>query len=1126
MLRHNYTTKIRKLNLFRDIETFAQIEEQIAGHSDSTDDQGDAFEVFAEAFLTLGFNGPYKSVYPENVLTTDHFKRLRIKVSSDNVRGIDGVLETHSGELHTYQVKYRTKQDKVPWGELTKSDSASNFADGLLVFTNLAEIDDDIAKKDYVYSVKKDFLSKLTPDDFKRIEELIYTEQITKKKKKIQLDPYQEEAIHSVLDKLKTDSRTQLIMPCGSGKTIVSQRIVEQMEGAKVILILVPTLQLLNDTLLNYFENTAWESFPYICVGSKVIDGSDYDQVDLDPDELPFMSCTKPETIKKFLGKDMQRKVIFSTYHSMPIVAQALCKRKVDLAIFDEAHNTASKKGNYWTFGLEDKNIRINKRVFLTATPRKFQLCRKNEEDMRQVFSMDDPCVYGKVAYELSFRTAAYDYEVICKYKIIISVISSEYYTREDLKSADVLVGYSDVNAETIAKQIALVDAVEKNQIKKIISFHPRISHASDFVGTKDKSIRQRLNGFQLYTISSKQSGTERRINMNSFRTAENALISNAQCLNEGVDVPAVDMVAFMHPKKNKISIVQAVGRAIRKPRGSNKQWGYIFVPIFLEKKKGETDLEASQRSNFKELYEVINALRDHDEVLDDIIKKLRIQKGQKGNFDGTSLNDRIQINGIDLSIEEIRSFVQSEIVDRMTPTWFESYGRLISYYDSHKTIDIPSEEIKKDHTLSYLSNWIKTQRTSNNQGKLDKEKFDLLDKLTFWTWDKRESNFQENLAALAVFVKANKRNPVYKNEDERILWGFVALIRQFKKNGKLSKAREKQLFQKIPGWSFDPRSDELEVLKARITEFIEEHGNSRVPIGYKKSSSDDYNLYSKLSSLRRNNNIEKLENPGKRSIQIYEDFTKIKGFSWKNNAEQDWDNFIYYLKLFEEEFQHTRVKDKLIYQGYGLGTAISNWRKRKNQLDDEQIKQLESTKHWSWDPKKDNWKLLYSIVYEHCKIVGNNMFGGAFRIEWSETSFEEPPYKLSDRPSKHSGVPIGAFIHGNRERLRKKIFESDKPLDEWTMERKEMLEKLPPSWSWYPSFDAFIEMLNELEKFVKANGNVIVPNKYKTDEGYPLYQSIFTRINSKFKDYREDQINQIKSHTAWKYFLNYKLSG
>ena len=103
-------------------------------------------------------------------------------------------------------------------------------------------------------------------------------------------------------------------------------------------------------------------------------------------------------------------------------------------------------------------------------------------------------------------------------------------------------------------------------------------------------------------------------------------------------------MVAFMSPKRSVVSIVQAVGRAIRKPRGSNKEWGYVFVPILLEKEKGETDVEAAERSNFKDIYEVINALRDHDEVLDDIIYKLRYNKGYKGKTNSNDLNDIVKL--------------------------------------------------------------------------------------------------------------------------------------------------------------------------------------------------------------------------------------------------------------------------------------------------------------------------------------------------------------------------------------------------------------------------------------------------------------------------------------------------
>ena len=101
MLQHPYLKKVQQLNLFKGIHTFEELERRILEHSGLEKDQGDAFEVFAEAFLKLGFNAPYKSVLPENAITADHFKTLRLKPSSRNVKGIDGVLETHSGELHT-----------------------------------------------------------------------------------------------------------------------------------------------------------------------------------------------------------------------------------------------------------------------------------------------------------------------------------------------------------------------------------------------------------------------------------------------------------------------------------------------------------------------------------------------------------------------------------------------------------------------------------------------------------------------------------------------------------------------------------------------------------------------------------------------------------------------------------------------------------------------------------------------------------------------------------------------------------------------------------------------------------------------------------------------------------------
>jgi hypothetical protein len=352
---------------------------------------------------------------------------------------------------------------------------------------------------------------------------------------------------------------------------------------------------------------------------------------------------------------------------------------------------------------------------------------------MRAVFSMDNTKVYGEIAYQLSFKKAADEYGAICRYKIIISVITSKYYNRKDLRDADVLLGYSDVNAENIAKQIALKDAVKKNAIKKIITFHPTISHSENFVGEKEISIKHRLKDFDLYNVSSKKNMGIRRNTMRAFRNADNGLVSNARCLNEGVDVPAIDMVAFMSPKKSKVSIVQAVGRAIRKPRGSDKKWGYVFVPIFLEKASSETNIEAAERSNFKDIYEVINALRDHDEVLNELITNLRIQKGSKGKINGKILDDYIQINGVDFSIKELENSIRTEIVDRMSSNWYETFGKLKKYRKLNPE-KWPSKDIGSEEEIM-LGRWVQSQRNHKRQGTLNLEYEELLNTIDFpWT--------------------------------------------------------------------------------------------------------------------------------------------------------------------------------------------------------------------------------------------------------------------------------------------------------------------------------------------------------------------------------------------------------
>ena len=57
-------------------------------------------------------------------------------------------------------------------------------------------------------------------------------------------------------------------------------------------------------------------------------------------------------------------------------------------------------------------------------------------------------------------------------------------------------------------------------------------------------------------------------------------VLTNARCLAEGVDVPALDAILFMHPRKSQIDIVQAVGRVMRKAEG--KTLGYVILPVVV----------------------------------------------------------------------------------------------------------------------------------------------------------------------------------------------------------------------------------------------------------------------------------------------------------------------------------------------------------------------------------------------------------------------------------------------------------------------------------------------------------------------------------------------------------------
>src|SRR5262249_4680338 len=182
-------------------------------------------------------------------------------------------------------------------------------------------------------------------------------------------------------------------------------------------------------------------------------------------------------------------------------------------------------------------------------------------------YSRDGLEVYGRVGHKRTLAEAA-PRRVICDYKVIISVVTSEMVNDHLLRHGEVIVKGDAVKARHVANQLALQAAVEKHGVSKIFTFHRSVASAAAFTSDGSEGISNHLSGFDAYHVNGSMPPSERENIMTEFRAAARAVISKARCLTEGVDVPAVDMVAFLTPKRSRVDIVQATGRAMRKAPG------------------------------------------------------------------------------------------------------------------------------------------------------------------------------------------------------------------------------------------------------------------------------------------------------------------------------------------------------------------------------------------------------------------------------------------------------------------------------------------------------------------------------------------------------------------------------
>ena len=503
--------------------------------------------------------------------------------------------------------------------------------------------------------------------------------------------PHQQTAINEVIGGLKSADRGKLIMACGTGKTFTSLKLAERMAGKdKKVLFLVPSLSLLSQTLTEWTQQsvTPLHSFA-VCSDSDVGKKrkKDDDIVQTFSHELRYPATTQADKLAAEFSKrhDSQHmSVVYSTYHSIEVISKAQHEFGLDdfdLIICDEAHRTTGSKfagddeSNF--VKVHDANfIRASKRLYMTATPRIYGDAAKVKEESGDLvlFSMDDEQHYGKILHTINFSEAV-SRGLLCDYKVIVLTVD-EGHVSSRLQSllAD---ENNSLKVDDAAKIIGCWKALNKqgvqddvgedtNPMKRAVAFC-QVIEAQKGAKTHKVSSKQISGMFQevieAYQEAEEEKGNhhgtltceaahvdgsmnasekEQKLNWLKADTPENVcrILSNVRCLSEGVDVPALDSVLFLTPRNSQVDVVQSVGRVMR--NAPNKERGYVILPVVIP--TGVEPHEAlNDNKTYKVVWEVLQALRSHDDRFDAMINKLDLIGKDNKKMEVIAITDDVQ---------------------------------------------------------------------------------------------------------------------------------------------------------------------------------------------------------------------------------------------------------------------------------------------------------------------------------------------------------------------------------------------------------------------------------------------------------------------------------------------------
>lgn len=636
----------------------------------------------------------------------------------------------------------------------------------------------------------------------------------------VALRPHQQQAFDGAAAHLDHGSRVTVVLPCGTGKTLLGQRLAYRQTALRrdPILVVVPTVALLAQTLKAWINHSPHNVAAFVFCHDATLGYG----------ELQVPVSTSPAALANWVtrthhGAHGPQPVVFATYQSSPRIADAHRNHFLPVwgaIVADEAHCCAGQFEAAFATVVDAGKVPARSRIFLTATP------RVRKDNSSPAFCMDDPTSFGPIVAPLSVR-AAIDAQLLSDYIVVVVAVSDD-----DVRAAitnptsAISINGDDQSAERIAVQLAVAAAAHTYELRRIMVFHNSVADSKDFTASLPAVLAGRGPTADLTALhlDGATPAVQRAAHLDRLADpgpGRWTVLSNVRCLGQGVDVPALDGVVFAGPRTSALDITQCVGRALR-TNPDRQDPAVVVLPVFVDA-AGDLDEQVAS-SRWRHVYRALLALADHDsELAGELTRRSTSGGGSRAGGDAGHLVV-LAADG-SLGLDELHCALQLRALRLLTPRWDRGFAELEAYVERHGDARVPQDHLTA--TKFALGTWVRGNRRRRRE--LTPAQVDKLEGLAGWSWNLHETLWWEGFGRLRDYIAehGHARIPsTYRGPDGFALHQWCSAQRTEIAAGRLPADRE-QALRDLTVFSLRPADARWDAGITALAVFVDAEGHA-----------------------------------------------------------------------------------------------------------------------------------------------------------------------------------------------------------------------------------------------------------------------------------------------------------